>query len=331
MKDRVYLLSLLCASLFCMNPIALGGGLVEGQVTWEEGNGHSYAIVSYPGETWLSASTDITTTLPGYHLATITSQAEQDFVWNFLNQTTDSYCEWWLGGFQNVEVEVDPSEGWEWVTGEDWFYTHWAGGEPNNAGGIEDHLALDRCFGGYWNDEGTALGLIVGYIAERSDDDTVTVDKPQLLKRTIKLSEVNFPPNPKANATIRISQQLLPEEHPNSWLYSNVHTMWDIQVSGLHCTGHHQQPDGHAEWTRQASYALYVNGLRLLTFNEGCNPNNAFGEFKTTIDVFVSLPFDPFEDNLVGEIVPENDDGMNTCAYFPCENALLRGEDIVEP
>jgi hypothetical protein len=120
--------------------------------------------VEFPEETWASASADIAVTLPGYHLATITSQAEQDFVWDFVVATTGGSIEWWLGGFQDVENEIDPDEGWEWVTGEPWVYTNWLSGEPNNAGGIEDHLALDS--GGGWNDEGTAIGIIQGYVAE---------------------------------------------------------------------------------------------------------------------------------------------------------------------
>jgi hypothetical protein len=135
-----------------------------GQTTWTAGNGHSYAVVEFPGETWASASADIAVTLPGYHLATITTQAEQDFVWDFMVDTTGGGWQWWLGGFQDIAIEPDPAEGWEWVTGEPWAYTNWAPGEPNNAGGIEDHLALSS--GGLWNDEGTAISSVRGYVAE---------------------------------------------------------------------------------------------------------------------------------------------------------------------
>ena len=167
MKSQVLAVSLLGLFLTTVNTIAQGAGVISGQTTWTAGNGHSYAIVHFPGETWESASADIAVTLPGYHLATITSQAEQDFLWEFLGQTTDVFGEWWLGGFQDVAPpEIDPAEGWMWVTGEPWIYTNWADGEPNGVGGSEDHLALDRYFGGQWNDEGTALSLIEGYMAE---------------------------------------------------------------------------------------------------------------------------------------------------------------------
>jgi hypothetical protein len=164
MKAQVLAGTLLGLLLTTVNTIAYGAGVILGQTTWTAGNGHSYAIVEFPGETWASASADIAVTLPGYHLATITTQAEQDFVWGFVIEATGGDAQWWLGGFQDVEPEPDPAEGWMWVTGETWAYTNWGSGEPNNAGGIEDHLALSN--GGLWNDEGTAISSVRGYVAE---------------------------------------------------------------------------------------------------------------------------------------------------------------------
>ena len=54
--------------------------------------------------------------------------------------------EWWGGSYTPVldGVQSVPTSGggWEWVTGEPWSYTNWAGGEPNNsgAGQAENHL-----------------------------------------------------------------------------------------------------------------------------------------------------------------------------------------------
>jgi len=163
MKVQILAASLLVFSLAIVNTIAQGAGVILGQTTWTAGNGHSYAIVEFPEETWASASADIAVTLPGYHLATITTQAEQDFVWGFMVDTTGGGWEWWLGGFPDIAIEPDPAEGWEWVTGEPWVYTNWQSGEPNNAGGIEDHLAMEN---GFWNDEGAAISIIKGYVAE---------------------------------------------------------------------------------------------------------------------------------------------------------------------
>jgi S-layer homology domain len=147
-------------------------GTVVGSKTWVGGNGHIYAVVEFPAEDWPTAASDLEGALPGYHLVTITSQAEQDFVWQFLVEATGGGWEWWLGGYQDAAIETDPAAGWKWVTGEPWSYTAWRFGEPNNGGGIEDHLAMD---GNGWNDEGTALGIIKGYIAELGRFDDVAV------------------------------------------------------------------------------------------------------------------------------------------------------------
>ncbi len=101
------------------------------------------------------------------HLATITSQEEQDelnlaltFGANASNDDLFSIDdEFWLGGFQ----ESEPNGDWAWITGETWDYTNWRPGEPNDLN-VESHLATWHAGWG-WNDEG-ALGNIEGYITE---------------------------------------------------------------------------------------------------------------------------------------------------------------------
>jgi hypothetical protein len=88
------------------------------------------------------------------HLATLTSEEENDFVQtNFLaNLSGDT----WIGGFQDQTDpdETDPSAGWMWVTGEAWGYTNWSFGEPNDSG-LEKHLEIYS--DGRWNDEGNGI------------------------------------------------------------------------------------------------------------------------------------------------------------------------------
>jgi len=105
---------------------------------------------------WTSAKTQAASMSflgnPG-RLATITSQAENDFVVNnlplFVNSSDDSY---WLGGFQPTG-SPEPAGGWQWITGEPWAYTNWRPGEPNNFGNIEDSVEMfSSGQNGKWND-----------------------------------------------------------------------------------------------------------------------------------------------------------------------------------
>ncbi|MCB2231681.1 hypothetical protein KQH82_13260 [bacterium] len=113
----------------------------------EGGNDHWYAVFPQriPWETAEQvARTFHLDTLTG-HLATITSQAENDFIFNNVLDGLDSIGtpgQLYLGGRYYASV-------WFWLTGEDWAYDNWAAGEPNNVG-IEIASAI-RYADGYWN------------------------------------------------------------------------------------------------------------------------------------------------------------------------------------
>ncbi len=114
------------------------------------GNGHWYKVVHIPeGITWTQAYAMAPTILPGGYLATITSAAENSFVWSntaigtdidlWALDGADNYQGPWLGVFKQYSYS-NPAMGWVWITGEPWQYTAWAQGEPNNYGGGEDRL-----------------------------------------------------------------------------------------------------------------------------------------------------------------------------------------------
>ena len=108
-------------------------------------NGHVYEVVFGP-ETfpWNIAKDEAAKRTFGGrqgHLATITSQQENDFIFSNFPEVGDPCC--WLGGHQPGDTpaqDPDPAAGWTWVTGEPFTYTNWGGGEPNDSGGQEDSL-----------------------------------------------------------------------------------------------------------------------------------------------------------------------------------------------
>jgi hypothetical protein len=97
-------------------------------------NGHSY-YRSTGSMTWTQARQACFNM--GGHLVTITSAAENNFVFN-------TWPSGWIG-FTDEVVEGQ----WRWVTGEVVTYTNWNAGEPNNAGN-EDYAQFVT--GGRWND-----------------------------------------------------------------------------------------------------------------------------------------------------------------------------------
>ena len=98
-------------------------------IQWTAGpgaNGHFYEAISAPNMTWTQAQA--AAVAAGGYLATITSADENNFVFNTFGIADRPY---WLGGYQ-PNGQAEPAGGWQWVTGETWSYTNWAGGEPNN-------------------------------------------------------------------------------------------------------------------------------------------------------------------------------------------------------
>jgi hypothetical protein len=104
------------------------------------GNGNFYQLVT-DHLPWTDAKSAAESMLFGGaagHLATVTSQAEHDFLAAAGLVTTTP----WIGG------HLDGSS-WQWVTGEDFTYTRWGKGEPNNRTGDEDAIHYKELG---WND-----------------------------------------------------------------------------------------------------------------------------------------------------------------------------------
>ncbi len=130
-------------------------------VVFNPSNGHYYEAVptTMTGINWFNAKVaaeqKTNAGLRG-HLASVTSQAEQDFIVNNLPQVKAPVVldsgGYWLGGFQ-PSGSAEPAGGWRWTTNEPFSFTYWQPGEPNNLGccGNEDGVV-------YWGNPGTNSG-----------------------------------------------------------------------------------------------------------------------------------------------------------------------------
>ena len=105
---------------------------------------HYYLVFQGVAETWEEALLYCESV--GGHLATITSKAENDYVYKLMRNA--GYTGAYLGLTDKDEDGV-----WEWVTGEAFVYQNWHPGEPNNDLGSESYGMFFNDFrDGTWND-----------------------------------------------------------------------------------------------------------------------------------------------------------------------------------
>lgn len=154
--------TLLAAGLFTIASPAAAAVVIN------PGNGHAYEFVSAATsfDNALIAAAGMTYNGQQGYLATVTSQAEQDFIHNSVTTSTAFLA----GTDRTVEGT------WTWVAGPEagtgfWkdgstlTYANWGGGEPNNCCGGENYLLINWLSGGEWNDIYPGYGDF-GYIVE---------------------------------------------------------------------------------------------------------------------------------------------------------------------
>ena len=57
---------------------------------------------------------------------------------------------WGVQGLYWIGAEKDIDGNWSWSDGSSWGYTKWSWGEPNNNGGWENKVVVDK--EGFWRD-----------------------------------------------------------------------------------------------------------------------------------------------------------------------------------
>ncbi len=106
---------------------------VAGNEAWNPGNGHCYRFVRDADKNFDAANQDCGAWRPGAHLVSITTDAEQSWVTERIDEHIDPFEPTYLGGRRS-------NGNWAWVSGEPWNFTSWDSGEGN--GGNEPCLGM---------------------------------------------------------------------------------------------------------------------------------------------------------------------------------------------
>ena len=117
---------------------------VEFEQNINEDGASTYLLVTQ-AKSWIDARNDCADR--GYHLLTLDSPGEDEWI----NGTADVYSgnKWWIG-LNDRDIEGD----FRWQSDDTLpQYTNWHAGEPNNWGGNEDCVQLNRWGDSTWNDE----------------------------------------------------------------------------------------------------------------------------------------------------------------------------------
>ncbi|HEV2434524.1 MAG TPA: hypothetical protein VG077_00865, partial [Verrucomicrobiae bacterium] len=148
-----------------------------GYVQWPlsaGGNGHWYKAVTNSTSNpldWVEA--DQIAHNEGGYLATITSQAENNFVFsliaspNFFEGNGNNGSGPALGGFCTNSAQIKTA--WAWETGEAWNYTDWYTGQPDfpNETNLQYFSGVNGLVAQTWNNLGPTDRNLGGYVIER--------------------------------------------------------------------------------------------------------------------------------------------------------------------
>jgi hypothetical protein len=164
--------------------VALLAGLAGAQPEpWvhPDGSIHYYDAISTPAGLNWDFAWDSALGHGGY-LATTTSQAENDFIFNLVDSSvywyerpgTSRLAGPWLGGTQDLG-SPEPDSGWHWVTDETMDFVNWSPGQPDDQGGNENSLHFGEAMLGRmptWDDLNRLDDSIRGFVRELSADST---------------------------------------------------------------------------------------------------------------------------------------------------------------
>lgn len=177
-------LVLLVAVLVLLTPSSSSAAPIQ-WTSVSGGNDHWYEAILVPGGIdWTEANNAANALGDGWHLATVTSSEENDFIFSLFGGNPAFYncCASgngngpWLGGFSTSIGSND----WQWVTAEPFAFTAWGPSEPFGNGDRVSYFGFQSALvQPVWNDVPDSYFLPpLGYIIETSSLDAQPVPEP---------------------------------------------------------------------------------------------------------------------------------------------------------
>jgi hypothetical protein len=157
--------------------LAAASGALASPIQWkvaDGGNDHFYNVIGVSkGISWADANTAAIAKGSGWHLVTITSAAENAFVYSLVAGKSQF---WQVNGGNATGPWIGATKSgngpFTWVTAEPFTYTNWAAGQPS---GIGDRITLygaNAPDGATWANLG-GQSTVLGYIIETEQAESI--------------------------------------------------------------------------------------------------------------------------------------------------------------
>jgi hypothetical protein len=195
---------------------------------WNAGaghNGHYYKAVAVGASiSWSNASAAAEAT--GGYLACVGSEQENQFIFSLI--TSSQYWNGafgpWIGGIQTNKT-TEPGGAWSWRSGEDWNYSNWGSGQPDNWLNAEDYVHYWPASSPTWNDMNNDPDIVVAYVIEH-EAPVLTGLQMQSVNAVLELGNLIV----GMTTTVQRSQTLTPVDWTNAHPFVAVATSTNVTI-----------------------------------------------------------------------------------------------------